>query len=211
MRKFRYTLILILAVSALYAQPVGYTRIEDFEKMENEILEKSKNLLSLNSNFVQEKTMAYLDEVIVSKGDFWYKHPNKVRWQYNEPFDYVISINDNRFTIKDGGKVNQFDTKSNPAFRELNSLIVSIAKGDLISDDRFEIEPFENSKNYFLKLTPKDANMKNFISLTELFIDKASGVALKIIMYESENDYTVISFSNSKLNEEISDSVFDIK
>lgn len=211
MRKFRYTLILIFAVSAIYAQPVGYTKVEDFAKMEKEILEKSKNLSSLNSNFTQEKTMAYLDEVIVSKGDFWYKHPNKVRWQYNEPFEYVISINDNRFTIKDGGKINQFDTKSNPAFRELNSLIVSIAKGDLISDDRFEIEPFENSENYFLKLTPKDANMKNFISMTELFIDKATGVAIKIIMYESESDYTVISFSNSKLNEEISDSIFDIK
>ena len=47
--------------------------------------------------------------------------------------------------------------------------------------------------------------------MTELFIDKATGVAIKIIMYESESDYTVISFSNSKLNEEISDSIFDIK
>ena len=212
--KFMKTIlsIFLLTFSGLaIAQPAGFTKVENNAALEKEIEAHSAKLISITSDFVQEKTMDYLDEVIVSKGKFWYKRENNLRWQYNEPFEYVIGIRDGQFSIKDQGKVRVFDVVSNPAFKELNDLILSIAKGNLIQDNRFSMEAFENETSYFLKLTPKDANMKKFIQQTDLYISKEDGVATKVIMRESDTDYTIISFVNRHLNDAISDSVFDIK
>lgn len=209
--KIVFTIFFLAFNWLAFSQPAGFTKVENSAALEKEIEAHSAKLISMASDFVQEKTMAYLDEVIVSKGKFWYKRENNLRWQYNEPFEYVIGIKNGQFSIKDQGKVRVFDVTSNPAFKELNDLILSIAKGNLIQDNRFAMEAFEDKTTYFLKLTPKDANMKKFIQQTDLYISKEDGVATKVIMRESDTDYTIISFVNRHLNDAISDTVFDIK
>ena len=42
----------------------------------------------------------------------------------------------------------------------------------------------------------------------EVYIDKKDLTVGKIIMFESERDFTVITFSNKKLNEQLHDSIF---
>ncbi|HLW07765.1 MAG TPA: outer membrane lipoprotein carrier protein LolA [Marinilabiliaceae bacterium] len=209
--KIVFTMFFLAFNWLAFSQPTGFTKVENSAALEKEIEAHSAKLISITSDFIQEKTMAYLDEVIVSKGKFWYKRDNNLRWQYNEPFEYVIGIKNGQFSIKDQGKVRVFDVSSNPAFKELNDLILSIAKGNLIQDNRFAMEAFEDKTTYFLKLTPKDANMKKFIQQTDLYISKQDGVATKVIMRESDTDYTIISFVNRHLNDAISDTVFDIK
>lgn len=214
MKIYMKTIFLLLFVSfswLAFSQPQGFVKVENSDDLEKEVKAHSARLRSISSDFVQEKHMAYLDEVIVSKGKFWYQKESNLRWQYNEPFEYVIGIKNGQFSIKDQGKVSVFDVASNPAFKELNSLILSIADGSLIHDNRFEMEAFENSTTYFLKLIPKDANMKKFIQQTDLYISKESGVATKVIMHEAETDFTVISFINHQLNNAIPNSIFDIQ
>ncbi|MFT3739402.1 MAG: outer membrane lipoprotein carrier protein LolA [Breznakibacter sp.] len=208
----RYLLMLtLLSGTVLNAQKNGFTRIEDHAVLEADINRNSAKITSITSAFVQEKKMEYLDEVIVSKGKFWYKRESKLRWQYNEPYEYIIAIKDGKFSIKDNGRVKVFDVNSNQAFKELNDLILNIAQGNLVKDNRFDIEAYEDKTSYFLKLTPKDANMKKFIRQTEVYLLKEDLAVTKVVMRESDTDFTVISFINRKLNDEVSDTVFDIK
>ena len=197
--------------AVLHAQQPGFTKVKDYSAIEVDINRNSLRIASITSDFVQEKKMEYLDEVIVSKGKFWYKRDNKLRWQYNDPYEYVIAIKDGKFSIKDNGRVSVFDVNSNKAFKELNDLIISIAQGNLTKDNRFDVEAFEDKTTYLLKLTPKDANMKKFIKQTDVFLLKADLAVSKVVMHESESDLTVISFINRKLNDEVSDTVFNIK
>lgn len=208
----RYIMLSMWLLGAvLHAQQPGFTKVKDYSAIEVDINRNSLRIASITSDFVQEKKMEYLDEVIVSKGKFWYKRDNKLRWQYNDPYEYVIAIKDGKFSIKDNGQVSVFDVNSNKAFKELNDLIINIAQGNLTKDNRFDVEAFEDKTTYLLKLTPKDANMKKFIKQTDVFLLKADLAVSKVVMHESESDLTVISFINRKLNDEVSDTVFNIK
>jgi outer membrane lipoprotein-sorting protein len=204
-------LIFFLTSLAAHSQESGYTKITDHSILEREINNNSNKINSIKSDFIQEKKIDYLDVVIESKGKFWYKKESFLRWEYNEPFKYVIAIANGKFSIQDNGKVSVYDVATNVVFKEINDLILSIAKGNMIKDNKFTIDAFENKTSYLLKLTPKDEKMRKFIQKTEVYISKADLSATKVIMRESATDYTVITFVNKKLNDEIPDSVFIIK
>jgi outer membrane lipoprotein-sorting protein len=204
-------LIFFLSSLAAISQEPGYTKITDHSILEREINNNSNKINSIKSDFIQEKKIDYLDVIIESKGKFWYKKESNLRWEYNEPFKYVIAIANGKFSIQDNGKVSVYDVATNVVFKEINDLILSIAKGNMIKDNKFTIDAFENKTSYLLKLTPKDEKMRKFIQNTEVYISKADLSATKVIMRESATDYTVISFVNKKLNDEIPDSVFIIK
>lgn len=203
--------LLVLAVTTVYGQDKSYRPVADPAVVEKKIMDNSLKVSSITSDFVQEKKMEYLDEVLVSKGKFWYKHESKLRWQYDEPYEYIIAIRNGSFYIKDDVKVKVYDVAGNPAFREMNDLILKIARGTLAGDKRFEIEMYENDRFYLLRLRPIDAALKGFLQTTEIYLSKSDLSAEKVVMHETETDYTQITFINRKLNNEIPESIFDIK
>src|SRR5690554_3228825 len=200
-----------LAIGRVAAQPAGYTLVEDASALEQEFRGSAATVRSISSSFVQEKQLAYLDEVIESKGAFWYRNDNSLRWAYDSPFHYLIVIKEGRFFIKDQEEVKVFDVQSNPAFKLLNDLIISIAKGSVMGDERFALKVYEGARDYLLVMQPLDAQLKQFIQQSEVYLDKESLLALRVIIRESDTDFTQISFVNRKLNEPIEDAVFDVR
>ncbi len=206
--RIKIIIMLIIAAQTLNSQNNTYVKVNDIKQLEAKLNENSNKNNTIQSDFVQNKTIEYLDETIVSKGKFWFKKSNNLRWEYNEPFNYIITIKDGKFTIKDGNKISNYDINTNAVFKEINDLLISMAEGNMIKDDKFFVEAFENKTSYLLKLTPKNENMKNFINKTEVYIDKTDLSVYKIIMLESESDFTEILFTNRKFNEEIRDNIF---
>jgi len=210
MKRFRILLLIIpcLLVLGFEWQTAEFTAIKDLKALEEQLNSNLANINSIKSDFIQQKELEYLDETIVSKGQFWFKKENQLRWAYNEPFEYVIILNKGKFIIQDESNVSVYDIDSNQAFREINNLIINLVKGSLMEYDKFEIEAFENNTQYLVKLVPIDTNMRKVISNMEVFFDKNDLTVGKIIMHESESDFTVITFTNKKLNEQIPDSIF---
>lgn len=201
-------LIFIINFTLVAYSQKNYDKVADIKALEQKINHNAENVNSIKSDFIQVKKIRFLKDEITSRGKFWYKTENNLRWEYLRPFNYTIAITGNSFSIYDGNKVNTFDAGANPVFREVNDLIISIARGNMMKDGKFEVEAFENPGFYWLKMTPIDENMKKYISETEVFIDKSDLTVVRIIMKESETDYTEISFLNRKINEDIPDSIF---
>lgn len=189
-------------------QSTEFTPVKDLRALEEKLNSNLANINSIKSDFIQQKELEYLDETIISKGQFWFKKENQLRWEYNEPFEYAIILDKGKFIIQDESIVNVYDINSNQAFREINNLIINLVKGSLMEYDKFEIEALENNTQYLVKLVPIDTNMRRIISNMEVYIDKSDLTVGKIIMHESESDFTVITFTNKKLNEQIPDSIF---
>ena len=189
-------------------QSTEFVPIKDLKVLEEKLNSNLANINTIKSEFIQQKELEYLDETIVSKGQFWFKKENQLRWAYNEPFEYAIILNKGKFIIQDESIVSVYDIDSNQAFREINNLIINLVKGSLMEYDTFEIEAFENNTQYLVKLVPRDSNMRKVISNMEVYIDKNDLTVGKILMHESESDFTVITFINKKLNEQIPDSIF---
>ncbi|MEI7663996.1 MAG: outer membrane lipoprotein carrier protein LolA, partial [Bacteroidota bacterium] len=87
---------------------------------------------TITSDFVQEKNMSMIREKIVTKGKFYFKKERMLRWEYLQPFSYIIVIRNDQVSIRDENKVSQFNVQSNKVFQEINRVILGCVRGTLL-------------------------------------------------------------------------------
>lgn len=212
MNKILSTILSIfIFTSILYAQDKDFNPVKSIENTKTDLAKLTENTQSIQSSFTQEKYLSFLSENIISKGAFYFKSPNQLRWEYSEPFEYIIVFNDKNIYIKDEDKISTFDTESNKMFSEINNMMIGTIQGNLFTDnERFDVEYFENTTQYLLELTPKLPEMKSMLKTIMIYIDKSDVSVAKIKMIESSDDYTSIDFTNRKLNQTIDNEKFNI-
>lgn len=188
-----------------------FTQAQNSEEIKQKIAAYSAEINSLSSNFTQEKHLTMMEEVLVSKGNFQFKKENKVRWTYTQPIDYAIIINENQFIILNEGKASTFDISSNKMFSEINQMIVMAIKGNFVDSKEFKAEFFENKEYYKIALTPVNQQIASMLSNIEIYFDKKDMSVVKVKFIEPGDDFTLIIFSDRKLNSDIPDKTFILK
>ncbi|MFK5878051.1 MAG: outer membrane lipoprotein carrier protein LolA [Flavobacteriaceae bacterium] len=205
---------LIFSLMVFFFVLIGFsqqTKLSDNEAVElrTDIVKKSESTSSIKSEFVQLKHLSFLSNDIKSSGMLYYKSPNFIKWEYQDPFVYSATFKGDMLFINDAGKKSDLDLSSNKAFKSLNNLVVKSVKGDLFDDTEFEISYFKNNKNYSVHFIPKDKKLKKFISEFVIGFDKITFEVLSVKMLESSEDYTLLIFNNQQFNQPIADAVFD--
>lgn len=186
-----------------------FKSVQNFESVQTEINKTAESIKTIKSNFVQEKHLNFLTEPITSEGLFRYKKENQLRWEYTEPFQYLILFNGSKIIIKDENKTNEFDANSNAVFKQINDLMLGAIKGDLGKGDEFTMSLKESTKQYQLILIPQDEAMKAYISDVEIYFEKSDFAVSTIKITESTGDFTKILFKQRKFNEPIDETTFD--
>jgi len=202
----------IILTSILHAQNKDFKSVQDIKEAQENLAKLSENTKSIQSEFIQEKRLSFLSENIISKGKFYFNSPNQLRWEYSEPFEYIIVFNDKNIFIKDEGNISTFDTESNKMFSEINNMMIGSIQGSLFTDsERFNVKYFENTSQYLLELDPKLPEMKSMIKTIKIYIDKSNISVSSIKMIESSDDYTSINFTNRIMNQPIDNNKFELK
>ena len=203
---------LLFLTTFLNAQEVGYSKFNDIETFKKKSKETAELTNTIESSFTQEKFLSFLSEKVTSYGKFYFKNPNKLRWEYTKPFDYAIIINNEKMIIKNEKKENKFDLKSNKMFKEINEILVGCVNGSLLFDnEKFKTVLFENKEFVLAQLTPQSKTINDFIKTINIYIDKKDMTVSKIKMIEPTEDYTIISFKDKKINKGIKDEIFNIR
>jgi outer membrane lipoprotein-sorting protein len=184
-----YILLCVCSVS-VYAQ-TGFKPVKDTVLLKEKINLISKQTNSLESDFVQVKTLSMLSEKITSKGHFCFKKDNLLRWEYVSPYTYIMN--------------------SNKIFKEINDIMISCINGNILASNKFKIAYSENDKSYRLELTPLAKGMKEILKKIYMYFDKAVTSVIKLEMVESTDDFTVIDFTNKKVNGDIPAEKFILK
>jgi outer membrane lipoprotein-sorting protein len=196
---------------SLFAQEDGYTVLKSTADFKTKAKEVANQTNSISSDFVQKKVLSIMDEEIMSTGKFMFKKESSIRWEYQDPFVYLIIINDGEIFIKDDNKENKFDMKSNKTFKGINDMIVNSVQGNIMDDENFQVSYYENDKNYMVQLIPEDEKMKDFLSTIRVYFSKADYAVVQVKMIELSEDYTSIEFKNRVLNTTISSDKFSFK
>jgi outer membrane lipoprotein-sorting protein len=204
-----YILLCVLSVP-LCAQ-TGFKLVKDTVLLKEKINHISKETNSLESDFIQVKTLSMLSEKITSKGHFCFKKDNLLRWEYVSPYTYIIVINKEKVLIKDENKLKKYDMNSNKIFKEINDIMISCINGNILNSNKFKIVYSENDKGYRLELTPLAKGMKESLKKIYMYFDKAVTSVIKLEMVESTDDFTVIDFTNKKVNGDIPAEKFILK
>src|SRR5882672_833749 len=99
-KKIFLSLVLLCGFLAK-AQYTGYTLLANATAFKEQFAASSQKTNTIQSDFIQEKNLSMLSEKIVSKGKFWFKKENFVRMEYNQPFKYLMILNNGKVYITD--------------------------------------------------------------------------------------------------------------
>jgi outer membrane lipoprotein-sorting protein len=210
MRNVYVILCLVLTAHHCMAQYPGYNPLADKEAFDKQFAAASQKIVSIQSDFVQEKNLSMLSEKIVSKGKFWYKKESQVRMEYNQPYAYLMILSGNNVYIKDGQRENKLSTKSNKLFGQINQVIIDCVRGTALKNPDFKVRIFENSQSYLMELTPIPKNLGELFSKINIVASKKDFTASDIQMFESSGDFSIITFINKQINAEVSDTLFSV-
>jgi outer membrane lipoprotein-sorting protein len=201
--KYINCFLLINISCSLQAQNV-YKPLNDIEAFKNKLADKIQSTNTISCDFVQEKNLVILSEKIISNGRFFYKKTNNIRWEYTEPYRYLIIISKDQLLTRDDKNQKQYDIQSNKIFKEMNRFISGCIQGDILKNDKdYTIAYFENSDQYYVRLVPRAEKMRQMLNELQIWFDKGDLTISGLKLIESGEDYTMINFINKKLNLDI--------
>jgi len=209
-----FSVSVLLIVVFLYcsnvasAQYDGYNPIADLTGFKKKFVIESAKVVSITSDFTQEKTLTALTEKITSSGKFWFKRSNRVRIEYLKPFVYLMIMDGDKMLVRDNEKENKINVKSNKLFQQVNRIMIDCVQGTILDSKDFTTKVFEDDKVFLLEMTPVSKALREFFQTIVLRVDKHDYSVNSIEMNEPEGDKTIISFKNKRLNEQVADAVF---
>ena len=171
------------------------------------IKKTASTVTSVRAEFVQEKHMEILARPLVSKGIFYFKAPNSLRWEYRSPVQSILLMHDGRTKryLKRNGAI--IEDKG----AQLQSMQVVLQDISQWLSGRFEENPaFSASLEPGRKivLRPKEKSLAIMIQRIELILSNRPGIISAVMIYEGEKSYTRFEFKNAVLNQPLQDSIF---
>jgi outer membrane lipoprotein-sorting protein len=194
---------LFFGILSGHSQPEGYTKVADTNYIKQKINEVSQQINSINTEFIQEKELAFLNEKIISKGTLLYQKPNKLRLEYSSPNNYLFIMNEGELFIKSDNSEVKMNLNSSKMFKDINDLIINSVQGKILNIPSMSTSFYEGDEFFFIQLRPKQEELKKYIKTIELNISKTDYTVNDLKIIELSDDYTLIKFVNKKINEEI--------
>jgi outer membrane lipoprotein-sorting protein len=211
-KDFRVSVLLIAVFlccsNVASAQYDGFKPIADLTGFKKIFAVESARVVSITSDFTQEKTLMALTEKITSSGKFWFKRNNRVRIEYLKPFAYLMIMDGDKMLVRDNEKGNKINVKSSKLFQQVNRIMIDCVQGTILDSKDFTTKVFEDDKVFLLEMTPVSKALREFFQTIVLRVDKHDYSVNSIEMNEPAGDKTIISFKNKRLNGQVADAVF---
>jgi len=218
-----YVLLVLLGTSAC---PVAAQSASDSQAQLSRVVTQmdrtAANFHSTQANFVWTQYTKVVEDVTdTQKGTVYFRRSGN---QMEMAAD-VSDPSPPKYVLFMGGKVQvfqpkidqvtQYETgKDRAAFESFLVLGFGGSGQDMLKS--FDVsylgsEKVTNVDTVKLNLVPKSEKARNTFNHIWLWIDPARGVSLRQQLFEPDGDYRLADYSDIRLNEKISDSVFKLK
>lgn len=212
LKKYILFSLIFLCTQIVFAQEKTVLNKEQQKEISLKLNSFTQNISTISANFVQEKVLSFMDDKLIAKGRFWFSSPDKIRWEYTQPYPYIIIMSAGKMLVNDEGDQYSMDMKSNQLFNQMNSLITKSIQGKLLSEELdYEQVYYEDQIHYIVSFSPKDQQLKAYIAAIEIYFSKENGQVLALKMIEPAGDYTLIKFSERIENKTIDMHLFELK
>ena len=209
----RYTLIILLA-AMLVLPAAGQTKTSTARQQE--VLERvdkaARSMKTMQCDFTQTKHMKMLKRDMVSTGVMYFRQPDKLRWQYTSPYDYIFILNGDKVKIKSAKTTKNIDVEGNKMFRRITDIIMgSITGNGLKATTDFTVEVYEGPEGCYARLYPKKKELKQIYKQVNVHFNSALTMVSRVEMEEKTGDTTVIQLTGAKTNTEIDEAQFSTR
>ncbi len=172
--------------------------------------ERYEDTNDVTAHFVQKTWTAGAKEPVVAQGVVYFKRPCLMRWEYEKPSPQLIVTSGKKVYVyeKDAHQVMVLSRK-----RFLSSEISRaffLGKGDLERYFRVEMDgPSGSDREWSLLLIPRKPVPQ--VKSMRLLLDPDSHLIKEIFIEDQLGGRTHLVFSNIRLNQDLSDRLFDFK
>ena len=208
MKRLLTYLIAIICIPAL--QSMALTQKEQ-QAVIASINKSSMAIQSMSSNFTQTKYLSLLSDKLVSEGKISYTRPDKLRWEYTSPYQYLFLFNGTKVYVGSKSKKEVIDTNTNKIFKEVARIMMSTVTGTALSNSsNFDISVSDANTAWKVTLVPKKKEMRSMFAKVILSFNKSNLQVSEIDIIEKNNDKTNIKFGKMIINQKIDASLFTI-
>lgn len=180
--------------------------MKDSDSFLNEIEKISKSTSSISANFIQEKTVSYLKEKVVSSGKF-YTQNGEMRWEQTKPYSYIMLLAESGVKVKDEGKEKQYGAKADKFMEQIRTILLSSINGSFKDNKDFKSNYFENDNFYIVKLIPTNRRLAKMFKGINLSFSKTT-YRLKTLTFVQDDGESKMVFSDEIFNKTLSSSLF---
>ena len=199
--------ILLLIISPLVNFGQDWKSLDAGDKVLEDLKSSLASMESIRGDLRQEKSFAFLNDKLISRGLFVYRKEDKLRWEFSDPIEYIILINENSMRLKEEGEEKKYKGM-NQILRQVKEIILGCIDGSVMSNSNYKTSFSTNGKGVRIQLAPKAKSLKEFIQQIEVEFSIKGSTLQKVTLTDPSGDLTDIFFSNVKSNEQINESVF---
>ena len=208
-KKAIFVLLLALLSTSVWAQSEKPLSEAESQKVVASLTQAAFSMQTLQCRFVQEKTSSMLAEPSIAKGTMQYAVPDKLRWEYTEPYAFALVVNGEQIVKVTDGKAETLDGKSSRMYQGMVSLIMGSASGKKLFDPSvFDVALYDDNVFWRAEMTPKRRDMKRMFSQLVFRFDKKTNGISRVEFKDAGGDVTSIRFEEIKLNEAIEEEKF---
>ena len=162
---------------------------------------------SISAEFTQEKHMKILVRPLISKGVFYFQAPHSLRWEYRSPIQSILLTHNGKTKryIRKKGKVIEDAGVDLPAVQVVLHEITQWLNGRFDENPAF-IPHLEAGPKIVLR--PKEKSLAKMIQRIEPVLTDRVGIIKSVTIFEGEDSFTKIEFTNMMLNPPLPDTLF---
>ena len=208
-KKTLFLLLLALLTTSVWAQSEKPLSEAESQKVVASLTQAASSMQTLQCRFVQEKTSSMLAEPSIAKGTMHYAAPDRMRWEYTEPYAFALVVNGEQIVKVTDGKAETLDAKSGRMYQGMVGLIMGSASGKKLFDSTvFDVALYDDNEFWRAEMTPKRRDMKRMFSQLVFRFDKKTNGISRVEFKDAGGDVTSIRFEEMRLNEAIEEKVF---
>lgn len=207
MKKWLFSIVLF--TWAGFASAQVQLSVEQQNELISSVTKITSSMQTMKCSFVQQKTMAMLMEPTVSKGVMYYVSPDKMRWEYIEPYQFALVFNGEKIIRIKEGKAEVLDANQGKMYKSLADLMIGCVVGNKLFDtSAFDMVFYDEGSFWKMEMTPKRRDMKRMISQLVFYFYKTKSIVSQVEYRESNGDTTMIRFEDVQMNEVVEMSLF---
>jgi outer membrane lipoprotein-sorting protein len=207
MKLFKVCFLIIFCFPGRFLFAQEFKPAVNPDKILADLRKSSLATSSIQADFKEEKYLSFLKEPEKSTGVFYYKKEDKMRWEQQTPFKYVILINGEKLRVLDAGKEKNVGSAGKMA-GQIKQVMLGLVNGDFQQNKAFMLACMESKDQYLIVLTPTNKRMKNVYAKINLAFSKSTLRLKELTFFEKGGDKSSMKFQNEKFNQPIAETVF---
>jgi len=203
----------LMGLCLLVAGGIRGNAAEDPEpdRVYGEIARHAHGIDTIVSDFEQERRTGLLDSVVSSRGRFFFKRNDRMRWEFKEPAASGFSVNGDRGKRWEAAtnREDRFSLRQAPFIKVFTDQVFAWARADFEGLKRSYRLEVLGEYPADLKLVPLLPQLNEYVDYLRIVFSADSRHVVLIEIVEGDGDFTRIRFFNTYINRPLPDELFD--